>query len=180
MISTRHDLRHRESGPGSIRVDDLDLSGRVRSALAQMGIRDLRALAGLTETQLLRSPNLGRKSLLEVKAMLAEFGLCLGMAFDEEGEAPAAVAIGRGRHELSDFLEDCRRRACGWYREVAARGCPSAHNLLGYMHQLGIGTQRDLAQARHHYLAAARMGYSLAIYNLGLLAMEEVGATAQA
>jgi hypothetical protein len=61
------------------------LGGRARavrsqaSALQSMGIRTIRELVQKSEVDMLESKNFGRKSLIELKELLAEMGLSFGM-----------------------------------------------------------------------------------------------------
>jgi DNA-directed RNA polymerase subunit alpha len=59
-------------------VDDLDLTVRSSNCLKAENIYLLGDLIQSTETELLRAPNLGRKSLNEIKGALAALGLTLG------------------------------------------------------------------------------------------------------
>lgn len=59
-------------------VDDLDLTVRSSNCLKAENIYLLGDLIQRTETELLRAPNLGRKSLNEIKGALAVRGLTLG------------------------------------------------------------------------------------------------------
>lgn len=61
-----------------LRVGDFYWSTRAHNALQSAGINTLEQLCGYTESKLLRIRNLGRKSLHEVKLMLALVGLHLG------------------------------------------------------------------------------------------------------
>ena len=70
-------------------IEDIALSTRVRNALLGLQVRDIKHLATLTERELLRSPNLGRKSLDEIHDLLDRHGLVLGMAFPPEPAPPA-------------------------------------------------------------------------------------------
>ncbi len=61
------------------RIDELELSVRSSNCLEALGIKYLGELVQLTEAQLLRTKNFGRKSLNEIKERLQEMGLSLGM-----------------------------------------------------------------------------------------------------
>ena len=64
-------------------VDELELTVRAANCLKSENIRYIGELVSKTEYDLLRTPNLGRKSLSEIKAVLNELGLSLGMKIDE-------------------------------------------------------------------------------------------------
>ena len=69
-----------EMDPGLLRkVDELELTVRSANCLKAEGIERVGDLIQRTETDLLRTPNLGKKSLTEIKSVLAEQGLSLGM-----------------------------------------------------------------------------------------------------
>ena len=69
--------------PGLLRkVDELELTVRSANCLKAEGIERVGDLIQRTETDLLRTPNLGKKSLTEIKTVLAERGLSLGMRLD--------------------------------------------------------------------------------------------------
>ena len=55
------------------------MSVRTANALVNARITTIRELVQRTESDLLKSKDFGRKSLQEVKAILAEMGLMLGM-----------------------------------------------------------------------------------------------------
>lgn len=59
-------------------VDDLDLTVRSANCLKAENIYYIGDLIQLTETELLKTPNLGRKSLNEIKEVLSIKGLTLG------------------------------------------------------------------------------------------------------
>ncbi len=63
-------------------VDDLELTVRSANCLKAENIYYIGDLIQRTETELLKTPNLGRKSLNEIKEVLASRGLTLGMKFD--------------------------------------------------------------------------------------------------
>lgn len=60
-------------------INELEISLRVRNCLLNAGIKTISELIQKTETQLLRTKNLGHKTLAEIKGVLAEMGLGLGM-----------------------------------------------------------------------------------------------------
>ena len=61
------------------KVDELELSVRSANCLKNDNIVYIGDLIQKTEGEMLRTPNFGRKSLNEIKAVLAEMGLHLGM-----------------------------------------------------------------------------------------------------
>ncbi len=72
-----------EMDPGLLRkVDELELTVRSANCLKAEGIERVGDLIQRTETDLLRTPNLGKKSLTEIKTVLAGQGLSLGMKLE--------------------------------------------------------------------------------------------------
>lgn len=61
------------------RVENLELSVRSSNCLGNDDILYIGELVQKTEEEMLRTPNFGRKSLNEIKGVLAELGLRLGM-----------------------------------------------------------------------------------------------------
>jgi len=61
------------------RVDELELSVRSANCLKNENIVYIGDLVQKTEAEMLRTPNFGRKSLNEIKEVLAQMGLKLGM-----------------------------------------------------------------------------------------------------
>lgn len=76
--------RHRtEIDPVLLRsVDDLELTVRSANCLKAENIFYIGDLIQKTEVELLKTPNLGKKSLTEIKDVLAAKGLALGMKLD--------------------------------------------------------------------------------------------------
>jgi len=64
-------------------VAELELPVRSQNTLKTAGITTIRELVVYTESELLKFRNFGRKSLNEIKQILAEMGLSLGMKLDE-------------------------------------------------------------------------------------------------
>jgi len=69
-------------GGKSAPVDDLELTVRSANCLKAENIYYIGDLIQRTENELLKTPNLGRKSLNEIKDVLATRGLTLGMRLD--------------------------------------------------------------------------------------------------
>ena len=63
-------------------VDDLELTVRSANCLKAESIYYIGDLVQRTESELLKTPNLGKKSLTEIKDVLAKYKLSLGMKVD--------------------------------------------------------------------------------------------------
>lgn len=63
-------------------VDELELSVRSANCLKNANIRLIGELVQKTEAEMLKTKNFGRKSLNEIKEILAEMGLLLGMKLE--------------------------------------------------------------------------------------------------
>jgi DNA-directed RNA polymerase subunit alpha len=63
-------------------VDDLELSVRSANCLQNANIRYIGELVQKTESEMLKTKNFGRKSLKEIKEILASMGLSLGMKLE--------------------------------------------------------------------------------------------------
>ena len=63
-------------------VDDLELTVRAANCLKAENIYYIGDLVQRSENDLLKTPNLGKKSLMEIKAVLAQRGLNLGVVID--------------------------------------------------------------------------------------------------
>jgi DNA-directed RNA polymerase subunit alpha len=61
------------------RVDELELSVRSANCLQNAGIEFIWQLVERSEAEMLKTKNFGRKSLNEIKEILSELGLSLGM-----------------------------------------------------------------------------------------------------
>jgi DNA-directed RNA polymerase subunit alpha len=95
-------------------VEELELSVRSYNCLKNANIQTIGELVQKTEAEMLKTKNFGRKSLNEIKEILASMGLSLGMKIDEQGNAvpgptsimPSAVSMGSmggmGGGELGD------------------------------------------------------------------------------
>jgi len=65
-------------------VDELELSVRAHNCLKNANIRTIADLVQMTEQEMLRTKNFGRKSLDEIKEVLANMGLRLNMRIDSD------------------------------------------------------------------------------------------------
>ena len=90
-----------EEGRGLLRndnlnrsVEELELSVRSYNCLKNANIQTIGELVQKTEAEMLKTKNFGRKSLNEIKEILAQMGLSLGMKIDEQGNAvPGPTSI---------------------------------------------------------------------------------------
>jgi DNA-directed RNA polymerase subunit alpha len=71
-------------------VDELELSVRSYNCLKNADIKTIGDLVTKTEPDMLKTKNFGRKSLNEIKDILAEMGLSLGMPVDPKKLKPRA------------------------------------------------------------------------------------------
>ena len=103
QLSVFGDFTHRERGapkvvasgidPVLLRpIDDLELTVRSANCLKAENIYYIGDLIQRTEVELLKTPNLGKKSLTEIKEVLAQRGLSLGMKL--ENWPPAGLQPG--------------------------------------------------------------------------------------
>jgi DNA-directed RNA polymerase subunit alpha len=80
-------------------VDELELSVRSANCLKNADITKIYQLVTKTEAEMLKTKNFGRKSLNEIKEVLAEMGLSLGMKL-EGFEPPVEEAIEEGEETI--------------------------------------------------------------------------------
>ncbi len=73
-------------------VDELELSVRSANCLQNANIKTIGELVQKTEAEMLKTKNFGRKSLKEIKEILAEMGLSLGMKLENWPPKIAASA----------------------------------------------------------------------------------------
>lgn len=99
-------------------VEELELSVRSANCLQNANIRYIYELVQKTEAEMLKTKNFGRKSLNEIKEILSEMGLSLGMKLDgfvapAHGAKPAVAATestglddAAGEDDFDDADED--------------------------------------------------------------------------
>lgn len=80
-------------------VEELELSVRSANCLKNAGIKLIGELVSKTESEMLKTQNFGRKSLNEIKDILAEMGLTLGMKLEN---FPDPEVLKRLRGERKD------------------------------------------------------------------------------
>ena len=68
-------------------VEELELSVRSYNCLKNANIQTIGDLVQKSESEMLRTKNFGRKSLNEIKEILAGLGLSFGMKFDPQGRS---------------------------------------------------------------------------------------------
>ncbi|HRN61674.1 MAG TPA: DNA-directed RNA polymerase subunit alpha C-terminal domain-containing protein, partial [Luteimonas sp.] len=101
QLSVFGDFTHRDRGGPKVQtpgvdpillrpIDDLELTVRSANCLKAESIYYIGDLIQKTEVELLKTPNLGKKSLTEIKEVLAQRGLSLGMKL--ENWPPAGVS----------------------------------------------------------------------------------------
>src|SRR6201992_3377606 len=92
-------------------VEELELSVRSYNCLKNANIQTIGELLQKTAYEMLKTKNFGHKSLNEIKEILAQMGLSLGMKIDEQGNAvpgptsilpAAALAASYGGYEDED------------------------------------------------------------------------------
>lgn len=83
QIADEEEVKEEEFDPVLLRpVDDLELTVRSANCLKAENIFYIGDLIQRTEVELLKTPNLGKKSLTEIKDVLAVKGLSLGMRLE--------------------------------------------------------------------------------------------------
>jgi len=82
-------------------VDELELSVRSANCLKNAGIKLIGELVSRSESEMLKTQNFGRKSLNEIKDILVDMGLTLGMKLDNYPE-PQILARLRGDKKEED------------------------------------------------------------------------------
>ncbi|MES1257750.1 MAG: DNA-directed RNA polymerase subunit alpha, partial [Acidobacteriota bacterium] len=80
-------------------VEELELSVRSYNCLKNAGIQTIGELVQKSESEMLRTKNFGRKSLNEIKEILAGMGLALGMKPDAHGRLVAPPPSAPGSQE---------------------------------------------------------------------------------
>lgn len=139
-------------------VTDFELSVRSRNCLAKMGVRSLGDLVQKTEAELLSYKNFGETSLQEIKDVLAQKGLRLGMSREEiASEAAEARSILEGIGSDADRRKILQKPLTELELSVRSRHC---------MNVLGLKTVADLCSKSEAEL--------MTIKNFGQTSLNEV------
>ena len=86
-------------------VEELELSVRSYNCLKNANIQTIGELVQKSEAEMLRTKNFGRKSLNEIKEILAGMGLSLGMRMDAHGRLVAPPASAMSSIDMPEDLE---------------------------------------------------------------------------
>jgi DNA-directed RNA polymerase subunit alpha len=81
-------------------VEELELSVRSANCLKNANIHLIGDLVQRSEAEMLKTQNFGRKSLNEIKDILAEMGLSLGMVLENFPDPEYLKMIQEGKEEL--------------------------------------------------------------------------------
>lgn len=87
-------------------VDELELSVRSANCLTQANIRTIGDLVQRSEAEMLKTKNFGRKSLKEIKEILSEMGLQLGMKIEGWTGVPPPHPAAAAAPMVDDLDED--------------------------------------------------------------------------
>lgn len=151
---------------GNQLIDTLEFSTRVSNVLGSIGITRLAELAALEERDLYRLPNLGRKSINEIRTVLAEKGLIFGTPLVPTVTEQCQV---RPEKTLDAVIRESIARRVPFLEASSLAGCGSADNHLGRIYLEGLGVARDYRKARVLFIRAARRGCRLGYINLALI-----------
>lgn len=132
-------------------VAEFELSVRCRSALESIGIQAVGDLVTKTDQELLACDNFGETSLQEIKILLAQHGLHLGMSMHDVSSESKAVLGRPGDQTVLDKLVNEVDLS------VRSRRC---------MERLGIVTLRDLTEKTEKELLSGK--------NFGRTSLKEI------
>jgi len=74
-------------------VEELELSVRSYNCLKNANIQTIRELVSKSEAEMLKTKNFGRKSLNEIRDILANMGLSFGMSLEDKGQEREEVEV---------------------------------------------------------------------------------------
>ena len=89
-------------------VDELELSVRAYNCLKAANIKTIAQLVGITDQEMLKYRNFGKKSLMEIKDLLTKMGLSLGQNIDNDVvEESLKIAADK---EKENFMEEVEQQ----------------------------------------------------------------------
>jgi hypothetical protein len=147
------------------RVDTLELSVRTLNCLHDACVGYIGHLIQLREAQLLRLKNFGRKCLKEVREILGELGLTLGMTRVIDG-SPVAFLVELKRRYLAAFPSGIRNATPGEFVAGAE---------FAKLYEATVMNLPVIMYGRHATLQESPIPPSLAISILKLTAHEPAG-----
>lgn len=147
-------------------INALGFSTRVTNAIGALGISRLEELAFLAERDLYRLPNLGKKSIQEIRETLAVYGMSLGTS-----EVAPVIASSPQKEEtdVDALIRQYINKRIPFLEAASRSGCGAADNHLGRIYLEGQGVLRDCRKARLYFIRAARRGCSIGYINLALI-----------
>jgi len=104
-VAVKHEEKGPQFNPNLLRsVDELELSVRSANCLQNANIKYIYELVQKSENEMLKTKNFGRKSLNEIKDILSEMGLGLGMKLD--GFVPPTMPPKPAESEMGEARVD--------------------------------------------------------------------------
>lgn len=104
----------RRNGLNGLTLEELDLSVKAYNGLRNAGVTHVSQLAEVTEADLIRTKNFGRKSLSELKEALAQAGLRL-----KNGSQPLGELGGTQQSDLNTVIAGIKKLPEDEAREVS-------------------------------------------------------------
>jgi len=127
----------RQTRPGDISIQELDIRVRTYNGLLNMGVQTLGGLCQKTEAELLRNYNFGRMSLADVRDALKQYGLSLLGT-----EAPAAPAEPAPLTSFDALIAQLSPKQEKIIRLRFGIGCERSHTLREVGHEFKLGPER--------------------------------------
>ena len=130
-------------------ITKFDLSVRTKNILQRMGIRTLNDLANTTEDQLLASRNFGETSMVEIKDLLAEYGLALKQPFSVTTDTPISnfhfnVRARKAMYRLScATIGDIVKKSAAEFRAIKSFGAESLAHVRYTLAEYGLLLRDD-------------------------------------
>ena len=154
-------------------VTDFDLSVRARNCLRKMDIRTLGDLLRVTEAELRSYKNFGEASLDEIKAMLAQRGMRLGQAVEQQQSAAKQAVYDQLKTETGSGEEYLSASVSELNLSVRARKALSLLN-LNSIGDLCLKTEAELMGVKNFGMTSlVEIKEKLGELGLGLRSLDE-------